>query len=222
MSSLHTALTADRLTPDSPAWVLTRANDAAATVGMLDEHLGGETKRLLGPVLFERIDSDLGLLRDHGFDHPRAAQDFTAMMTSPRGIERPQRRPRQGRRRPRRPLGEMGFIVAAGVVTCPFRNTVGSLDEMERVAAVAGHPVGSTAHNQSVGLLTQRGRRSRPRSTATSSPATPTRPNISWATTPLAPGRSEWQFRPSTSRSSSSARARSTGPSPRHIALEGI
>jgi len=76
MSSLHTALTADRLTADSPAWVLLRSDNAAATIGLLDEHLGGETKRLLGPVLFERLDSDLELLRDHGFDLPRAAQGY--------------------------------------------------------------------------------------------------------------------------------------------------
>ncbi|HEY8719315.1 2-dehydropantoate 2-reductase [Pengzhenrongella sp.] len=62
------------------------------------------------------------------------------------------------------------FIVAAGVVTCLLRNTVGNIvaaggepqvcaaiEEMEQVAAAAGHPVGSTAHEQSVGLLTQPG-----------------------------------------------------------------
>jgi len=76
MSSLHTALAADRLTVDSPAWVLLRARNAASAVGMLGEHLGGETKRLLAPVLFERIDNDLELLRDNGFDLPRTAQGY--------------------------------------------------------------------------------------------------------------------------------------------------
>ena len=76
MSSLHTALAAARLTVDSPAWVLLRGSNAASAVGMLGEHLGGETKRLLAPVLFERIDNDLDLLRDNGFDLPQTAQGY--------------------------------------------------------------------------------------------------------------------------------------------------
>lgn len=76
MSALHTALAADRLTVDSPAWVLLRGRNAAAAVGVLGEHLAGEQRRLPAPELFERIDEDLALLRDHGFDLPRTARAY--------------------------------------------------------------------------------------------------------------------------------------------------
>lgn len=62
------------------------------------------------------------------------------------------------------------FIAAAGVVSCLFRGSVGdvieagglgyitrAIDEMEAVAAAAGHPVSAGAHGQSVGLLTEPG-----------------------------------------------------------------
>lgn len=76
MSTLHSALAADRLAADSPAWVLLRARNAAAATAILGEHLAGEAKRLPAPVLFERIDEDLAVLRDHGFDLPRTAQAY--------------------------------------------------------------------------------------------------------------------------------------------------
>lgn len=76
MSALHTALAADRSTVDSPAWVLLRARNAAAAVAVLGEHLTGEDRRLPAPVLFERIDEDLVVLREHGFDLPRTARAY--------------------------------------------------------------------------------------------------------------------------------------------------
>lgn len=62
------------------------------------------------------------------------------------------------------------FIAAAGVVSCLFRGSVGdiieagglrhihtAINEAEAVAAGAGHPVSASAHEQSVGLLTEPG-----------------------------------------------------------------
>lgn len=62
------------------------------------------------------------------------------------------------------------FIAAAGVVTCLFRAPVGAImdaggrdhvlqiiDELEAVAAAAGHPVSEKAHAMSVGMLTEDG-----------------------------------------------------------------
>ncbi|CAM3717912.1 ketopantoate reductase family protein [Isoptericola cucumis] len=62
------------------------------------------------------------------------------------------------------------FIAAAGVITCLFRGTVGDIlaaggeatileavDECERVATAAGHPVGEAGHARSLALLTEPG-----------------------------------------------------------------
>lgn len=62
------------------------------------------------------------------------------------------------------------FIAAAGVATCLFRNSIGSilraggeahilaaLAETEAVAAAAGHPVSDASHAQSLALLTEPG-----------------------------------------------------------------
>ena len=61
------------------------------------------------------------------------------------------------------------FIVAAGVVTCLFRNAIGpvidagglpwildAVREAEQVAEDAGHPVSAQAHDQSLALLTEK------------------------------------------------------------------
>lgn len=82
MSTLHTALAADRLTVDNPAWVLLRSRNAAAAVSLLGEHLGGDERRLPAPVLFERMDEDLVVLREHGFDLPRTARAYCAEWVS--------------------------------------------------------------------------------------------------------------------------------------------
>lgn len=76
MSALHTALAADRLTVDSPAWVLLRSRNAATAVALLGAHLTGEDRRLPAPELFERVDEDLVVLREHGFDLPRTARAY--------------------------------------------------------------------------------------------------------------------------------------------------
>jgi hypothetical protein len=78
MSTLRTALAADRLTVDSPAWSLLRARNAAAAVALLGEHLGGEERRIAAPRLFERLEQDLVVLREHDFDMPRPAQAYCA------------------------------------------------------------------------------------------------------------------------------------------------
>lgn len=62
------------------------------------------------------------------------------------------------------------FIAAASVATCLFRSPIGptieagglphiiqAIRELETVAEVAGHPVSKTAHDQSIGLLTEEG-----------------------------------------------------------------
>ena len=113
MSSLHTALAADRLTVDSPAWMLLRAHNAAAAIGILGEHLGGEARRLPAPVLFERIDNDLELLRDHDFDLPRTAQAYCADWVT-HGIL--VRRPVEGTREETYELSD-GALVAIHFVT---------------------------------------------------------------------------------------------------------
>lgn len=78
MSMLRTALAADRMTVDSPAWVLLRARNAAAAVALLRQHLAGEERRVAAPTLFERLEQDLVVLREHDFDMPRPAQAYCA------------------------------------------------------------------------------------------------------------------------------------------------
>lgn len=76
VSTLRTALAARRLSNENPAWSLLRARNAAVAVAILGEHLAGDEKRLPAPVLFERVEEDLALLRDHDFDLPQAAQAY--------------------------------------------------------------------------------------------------------------------------------------------------
>ena len=77
MSTLRTALAAERLISKSPAWVLLRANTAAVAVAVLGEHLGGEERRRPAPELFELVEEDLVQLREHpDFDLPRPAQAY--------------------------------------------------------------------------------------------------------------------------------------------------
>lgn len=76
MSTLHTALAAQRLVSESPAWVLLRARTAAVAVAVLGQHLGGDERRRPAPELFELVEEDLVLLRDHGFDVPRPGQAY--------------------------------------------------------------------------------------------------------------------------------------------------
>ncbi|UNX55172.1 DUF3375 domain-containing protein [Georgenia sp. TF02-10] len=78
MSVLHSALAAQRLIAESPAWSLLRAQHAGPMVAILGAHLAGEDKRLPAPVLFERVEEDLALLRDHGLDLPQTAQAYCA------------------------------------------------------------------------------------------------------------------------------------------------
>lgn len=79
VSTLSTALAAQRLSADSPAWTLLRAQHTAPAVAILGEHLAGEDKRLPAPVLFSRVDDDLAMLRDHGFELPQTAQQYCAI-----------------------------------------------------------------------------------------------------------------------------------------------
>ena len=76
MSTLRTALAADRMTVGSPAWGLLRSRHAAAAIALLGEHLAGDVRRRAAPDLFERIDDDLIVLRENGFELPSAARVY--------------------------------------------------------------------------------------------------------------------------------------------------
>jgi hypothetical protein len=78
VSMLGTALAAQRLSAESPAWSLLRAQHAGPAIAILGEHLAKDDRRLPAPVLFARVDDDLAVLRDHGFDLPRTAQQYCA------------------------------------------------------------------------------------------------------------------------------------------------
>ena len=76
MSILRPVHTAVRLLDKEPAWKLLRARNAPVSIAILDAQLGGETRRLPAPVLFERIEENLEELRDNGFDLPQTAQAY--------------------------------------------------------------------------------------------------------------------------------------------------
>ncbi len=53
-----------------------RARNADTAVAILGNHLAGEERRLVAPVLFEEVDADLEELRAEGFDLPQTAQAY--------------------------------------------------------------------------------------------------------------------------------------------------
>jgi len=53
-----------------------RARNADTAVAILGNHLAGEERRLVAPVLFEKVDADLEELRAEGFDLPQTAQAY--------------------------------------------------------------------------------------------------------------------------------------------------
>ncbi len=55
-----------------------RGRNAPVAIAILDKQLGGESRRVAAPVLFERIGDDLEELRSHGFDLPQTAQQYCA------------------------------------------------------------------------------------------------------------------------------------------------
>ncbi|GIG30212.1 DUF3375 domain-containing protein [Cellulomonas marina] len=93
MTALHRTLEASRLA-EGPAWTLLRADHRAVAVGVLGEHLGGEVRRLAAPVLAERLEEDLVVLRDHGFALPQTAQAYLKEWTDQGWLVR---RPAEGR-----------------------------------------------------------------------------------------------------------------------------
>ncbi|MHA7303735.1 DUF3375 domain-containing protein [Arthrobacter sp. TMN-49] len=76
MTILRPVLAAQRLLADEPAWKMLRGGNAAIAVALLGIHLGGEDRRLLAPVLFERLEEDLEELRGQGLDLPQTAQAY--------------------------------------------------------------------------------------------------------------------------------------------------
>lgn len=73
---IRPVLAAQRLLSEEAAWRMLRGANAAIAVALLGEHLGGEERRLLAPVLFERLEEDLEELRGHGLDLPQTAQAY--------------------------------------------------------------------------------------------------------------------------------------------------
>lgn len=73
---LRAVLAAQRLLADEPAWRMLRGGNAAIAVALLNEHLGGEERRLAAPVLFERLEDNLEELRGQGMDLPQTAQAY--------------------------------------------------------------------------------------------------------------------------------------------------
>jgi hypothetical protein len=78
MSVLSAALTIQRLRGESAAWTVLRSDNVSVAVAVLDAHLGGESRRVEAAELIEKVDRDLAILRDHGFDLPRAAAAYCA------------------------------------------------------------------------------------------------------------------------------------------------
>lgn len=75
VSALAQALAYRRLTDDSAALRLLRADHAPVVAALLGTHLGEPGARLLAEDLYELIDSDLEVLRDH-FDLPKTARAY--------------------------------------------------------------------------------------------------------------------------------------------------
>lgn len=67
-----------RLRDQHAAWILLKADNAPAILGMLGRYFDRGTRRLPAPELFARLDADLQDLRDQGFDLPRTAQAYCA------------------------------------------------------------------------------------------------------------------------------------------------
>lgn len=67
-----------RLREHDVAWRLLRAEHAELVAGLLDAHLGGETRRMPAEDLVELLDADLDALRGQGFALPRSAQAYLA------------------------------------------------------------------------------------------------------------------------------------------------
>jgi len=78
MSALSTALTASRLSAESPAWSLLRADKGPIAIAVLGEHLAGAVRTLSAPLLFDAVETDLAELRDYGYDLPRTAMQYCA------------------------------------------------------------------------------------------------------------------------------------------------
>lgn len=76
MTIFRPVLAAQRLLAEEPAWRMLRGSNAAIAVALLGEHLGGEERRLVAPVLFERLEEDLEELRGRGLELPQTAQAY--------------------------------------------------------------------------------------------------------------------------------------------------
>lgn len=80
MSVLRSVRSLSRLQHEDPAWALLRTQNADITAAILHHHLGGETRKLPAPVLFEQVEADLEMLRAEGYHLPetKTAQSYCA------------------------------------------------------------------------------------------------------------------------------------------------
>ena len=60
------------------AWRLLRADNSPIVAGLLGVHLGGDERRVDAEELYERLDADLGRLRDQGLTLPLSAKGYCA------------------------------------------------------------------------------------------------------------------------------------------------
>lgn len=78
MSALSQTHALKQLVETDATWRLLRADNAPVIAALLNEHLGGENRRLAAAELYELIDHDLDALRGHGFDLPQTGQSYCA------------------------------------------------------------------------------------------------------------------------------------------------
>lgn len=78
MSALAQAHALTRLVDEHAAWRLLRADSAPVIVALLQEHLGGEERRVESEELYERLDVDLDDLRAHGSELAGTARAYCA------------------------------------------------------------------------------------------------------------------------------------------------
>ncbi|MBX0301144.1 DUF3375 domain-containing protein [Cryobacterium sp. 1639] len=78
MSALSQTHALRHLVDTDATWQLLRADNAPVIAGLLNEHLGGEDRRLPTDELHELIDHDLEGLRAHGLTLPLSGQGYCA------------------------------------------------------------------------------------------------------------------------------------------------
>ena len=78
MSAVSQTHALRQLVETDATWRLLRADNAPVIAALLNEHLGGENRRLPAEELYERVDHELDSLRAHGLDLPQSGQGYCA------------------------------------------------------------------------------------------------------------------------------------------------